>query len=63
MVEPRRQCPSNSGKATLKIGSNQECFNLASNDKENGKSYRRRDTDDEKDDEDGGLSVVYDGGD
>lgn len=44
------------------MGDDAKCYDLASNDSNNGKGQRTRDSDDDDDDEDGGLTVSYDGG-
>lgn len=42
---------------------NGDCFNLASNDHDNGHPIRRQSSDDSLDSDKGGLTVVYSGGD
>lgn len=54
---PRQQCTDKQGKATLKDADG-NCFNLGSNDDDNGHSFKRND-----DSSGGDLSIIYDGGD
>lgn len=61
-MKPRQQCADSTGKATLKTPGN-DCYNLGGSDTDNGHPIRRENSDEDKDLEKGGLTVMYQGGD
>lgn len=61
-LNSRDQCPGSSGKSTL-LTKDFECKNLAGSDHDIGHAIRRKESDDEDDNEKGGLTILYSGGD